>query len=317
MAERITSAFDWSSTAAQVAAGYDLSGKRAIVTGATSGLGIETARVLAGCGAQVVLAGRDIAAAAPVIEDITAAGGSAYAVQLDLADLRSVEAFAAAEGAAPLHLLINNAGIMACPLGRTRQGFETQLGVNHLGHFHLTKLLLPALKAANGARVVSVSSTGHHWGAFDFDDPSFEHSDYDPLVAYGRSKSANVLFAVELDRRYRADGIRAFSLMPGGIQTNLGRYMTDEVRAKLGIDPEGAKNIRWKTEEQGSATTVWAALGRELDGVGGLYLEDVAEAVPHEPGMRNGVMPWALDPEIAVKLWDWSEAAIAGVADRD
>jgi len=316
MNKRIISAYGWSSTAAEVATGYDLSGKRAIVTGATSGLGIETARVLAGCGAQVVLAGRNISEAKPLVEEITAAGGKAYAVALDLADLRSVDAFAATEGGLPLHLLINNAGIMACPFGLTKQGFELQIGVNHLGHFHLTKLLLPALKAANGSRVVSVSSSGHHWGAFDFDDPNFENATYDPLVAYGRSKSANALFAVELDRRYNADGIRAFSLMPGGIMTNLGRSMTDDVRTKLGIDPESAKNIRWKTIEQGSATTIWAALGRELDGTGGLYLEDVAEAAPNEPGMHDGVKPWAIDPELAARLWDWSEAVIANSVNR-
>ena len=308
---RITSPFGWESTAAEVAAGHDLTGKRAIVTGATSGLGVETARVLARCGAEVVLAVRNVAAAQDLLEEIAAFGGKAHAATLDLSDLRSVEAFAAAEGAAPLDLLILNAGIMACPLGRTAQGFETQLGVNHLGHFHLTTLLLPALKAAQGARVVAVSSTGHHWGAFDFDDPNFERGEYDPLAAYGHSKTANALFALELDRRYRDDGIRAFSLMPGGIQTDLGRYMTDEVRQRLGTDPEGAKKIRWKSVEQGSATTIWAALGRELDGAGGLYLEDCNEAVPSEPGMRNGVKPWAQDPEAARRLWDWSAAAIA------
>lgn len=308
---RITSPFGWASTAAEVAAGHDLTGKRAVVTGATSGLGVETARVLARCGAEVVLAVRNIAAAQALLDEIAAFGGKAHAAPLDLADLRSVEAFAAAEGGAPLHLLILNAGIMACPLDRTAQGFEMQLGVNHLGHFHLTTLLLPELKAARGARVVAVSSTGHHWGAFDFDDPNFERSDYDPLAAYGRAKTANALFALELDRRHRDDGIRAFSLMPGGIQTELGRYMTDEVRLRLGTNPEGAKKIRWKSVEQGSATTIWAALGRELEGAGGLYLEDCNEAVPSEPGMRSGVKPWAQDPDAARRLWDWSAAAIA------
>lgn len=308
---RITSPFGWASTAAEVAAGHDLTGKRAVVTGATSGLGVETARVLARCGAEVVLAVRNVAAAQELLDEIAAFGGKAHAAALDLADLRSVETFAASEGDAPLHLLILNAGIMACPLGRTAQGFEMQLGVNHLGHFHLTGLLLPALKAARGARVVAVSSTGHHWSAFDFDDPNFERTEYDPLTAYGRSKTANALFALELDRRHRDDGIRAFSLMPGGIQTELGRYMTDEVRQRLGTDPEGAKKIRWKSVEQGSATTIWAALGRELDGAGGLYLEDCNEALPSERGMRNGVKPWAQDPEAARRLWDWSAAAIA------
>lgn len=315
MSTRVTSAFGWSSTAAEVAAGYDLTGKRAIVTGATSGLGIETARVLANCGAEVVMAGRNIDEAAPVIAQINATGGKASAVPLDLTDLRSVEAFATAVGDAPLHLLINNAGIMACPFGHTKQGFELQVGVNHLGHFHLASLLLPALKAANGARVVSVSSSGHQWGAFDFEDPFFERTPYDPINAYGRSKTANALFAVEFDRRYSSDGIRAFSLMPGGIQTNLGRSMEDDVKTRLGVDPESAAKIRWKTTEQGSATTIWAALGRELDGTGGLYLEDVAQAVVHEPGTHIGVQSWAIDPEAAKKLWLWSEAMIAGASE--
>jgi NAD(P)-dependent dehydrogenase (short-subunit alcohol dehydrogenase family) len=311
---RVTSPFGWESTAEEVSEGHDLTGKRAIVTGATAGLGVETARVLALRGAEVVLAVRDLAAAEPVVAMIGAAGGKARISPLDLSDLRSVEAFAAREVGAPLHYLINNAGIMACPLGRTAQGFENQLGINHIAHFHLTTLLLPALKAARGARVVAVSSSGHHWGAFDFDDPNFERTEYDPLAAYGRSKSANVLFAVELDRRFKGDGIRAFALMPGGIQTSLGRYMTDDVRQRLGTDPEAAKNIRWKTVAQGSATTIWAALGRELEGKGGLYLEDCNEALPNQPGARNGVKPWALDPEQAKRLWTWTGQAIAAVS---
>lgn len=308
---RITSPFGWESTAAEVAAGHDLSGKRAIITGATAGLGVETARVLASRGAEVVLAVRDTAAAAPLVAEIEAAGGKASAAALDLADLRSVEAFAAADDGAPLYLLINNAGIMACPLMRTAQGFEMQLGVNHIGHFHLTSLLLPTLKAANGARVVAVASSGHLWSGFDFDDPNFERTAYDPLAAYGRSKTANALFALELDRRYRGDDIRAFSLMPGGIHTSLGRHMTDEIRQRLGVDPASASQYKWKTVEQGSATTVWAALGRELDGSGGLYLEDCNEALPNREGRRDGVKAWARDPDAAERLWAWTENAIA------
>lgn len=311
---RVTSPFGWSSTAEEVSEGHDLAGKRAIVTGATAGLGVETARVLALRGAEVVLAVRDIGAAEPVRTMIEEAGGKASISALDLSDLRSVEAFAARESDAPLHLLINNAGIMACPLAFTAQGFESQVGVNHLGHFHLAVLLLPALRAAGAARVVSVSSTGHHWSAFDFDDPNFERGDYDPLRAYGRAKTANALFAVEFDRRFRDEGIRCFSLMPGGIQTSLGRYMTDDIRKRIGVDPEAAKKVRWKTVEQGSATTIWAALGTELDGAGGLYLEDCNEAVPWEEGMIRGVKPWAVDPVAAARLWDWSEAAIAAAS---
>lgn len=309
---RITSNFGASSTAAEVAAGHDLSGKRAIVTGANSGIGVETAVALAAQGAEVVLAVRNPDSAQPVLERILAAGGKAYASALELGDLRSVEDFAAREGGKPLHMLINNAGIMACPFATTAQGFESQLGVNHVGHFYLTKLLLPDLIAAGGARVVSVSSTGHHWSAFDFDDPNFEQTPYDPLKAYGRAKTANALFAVELDRRYRDQGVRAFSLMPGAIMTNLGRSMTPEVREQLGVTPEKAAQFTWKTAEQGAATSVWAAVGKELDGHGGLYLEDCNEAVPNEPGTRGGVKPWAIDPTDAAKLWDWSEAAVSG-----
>ncbi|MBV9842591.1 MAG: SDR family NAD(P)-dependent oxidoreductase [Sphingomonadaceae bacterium] len=314
---RISSRFGEQSNAAEVAEGHDLAGKRAIVTGASAGIGVETARVLAAHGAEVVLAVRDPVAVAALVEEIEAAGGRAYASALDLADFRSVEAFAAREGDRPLHLLINNAGVMACPLGRTTQGFETQLGVNHIGHFLLTKLLLPALEAANGARVVSVSSTGHHWGAFDFDDPNYERTEYNAVSAYGRAKSANALFAVELDRRYRDKGIRAFSLMPGAIPTSLGRYLTEDVRGEIGATMEGKANPIWKTIPQGAATTVWAALAPELDGQGGLYLEDCEEAVPAAPGVNRGVQPWAIDPDAARKLWDWSEAAIANAKQKE
>jgi NAD(P)-dependent dehydrogenase (short-subunit alcohol dehydrogenase family) len=313
---RVTSPFGWQSTAAEVAAGHDLRGKRAIVTGAASGLGSETARALAAAGAEVVLAVRDLAAARPVIEDIARSGGMARAASLDLADLRSVEAFAAGEVGAPLDLLINNAGVMACPLMYTAQRFEMQLGVNHIGHFHLATKLLPALKAAGGARVVNVSSTGHHWSAFDFADPNFERRPYDPLIAYGQSKTANVLFTVELDRRHRSDAVRAFALMPGGIRTSLGRHMTDDIRRRLGIDPANANEIRWKTVEQGSATTIWAALGGELEGKGGLYLEDCNEALPWQEGMRSGVRPWAIDPQAAERLWTWTEAATARAGEK-
>jgi NAD(P)-dependent dehydrogenase (short-subunit alcohol dehydrogenase family) len=316
---RITSRFGEQSTAAEVAEGHDLTGKRAIVTGASAGIGVETARALATRGAEVVLAVRDPAASTvtTLITEIEAAGGKAHAAALDLGDLRSVEAFAAAEGEAPLHLLIANAGIMACPLGRTAQGFESQLGVNHLGHFLLTRLLLPALEAAGGARVVVVSSTGHHWGAFDFEDPNFDRKAYDPLLAYGASKSANALFALEFDRRYRDKGVRAFSLMPGAIHTSLARYMTEEAIAQIGATMEGMTNPAWKTVEQGAATSVWAALAPELEGQGGLYLEDCNEALPAVPGLNRGIQPWAIDPEAARRVWDWSDAAIAQAQGRE
>lgn len=308
---RVTSPFGQASTAAEVAAGHDLSGKRAIVTGANSGIGVETAVALAGRGAHVVLAVRDPASAQPVLDRIQASGGAASVGALDLSDLRSVEAFAQGQVGHPLHLLINNAGIMACPMARTKQGFESQLGVNHLGHFRLTTLLLPALKAANGARVVCVSSSGHHWSDFRFDDPNYETREYDPLESYGQAKTANALFAVELDRRHAADGIRAFSLMPGAIRTSLGRYMTEDTRGRLGIGDDTPREIFWKSPEQGASTSVWAALGHELDGKGGLYLENCQQAEPASPGGRYGVQPWAIDADAARRLWSWSEQAIA------
>ena len=256
---------------------------------------------------------RDVAVARPLVESIVANGGKAYAAQLDLADLRPIERFASAEARHPLHLLINNADVMACPHLSIAQGFEMQLGVNHLGHFHVTSLLLPALKAANGVRVVNLLSSGHHWGDFDFADPQFENRNYDPLVAYGQAKTANVLFTLELDRQFRGESIRAFAVMPGGIRTSLGRYMTDDIRKRLGTDTEAARTIHWKTVEQGSATTLWAAFGEGLAETGGLYLEDCAEAVPWTEGMHNGVKAHALDQHNAARLWAWSKAAVAAV----
>ncbi|MGE0741717.1 MAG: SDR family NAD(P)-dependent oxidoreductase [Hyphomonadaceae bacterium] len=309
---RIESGFDRTATAAQVAAGHDVSGKRMIITGASAGIGVETARVLAAQGAEIVLAVRDVQAGEAVADAIRAAGGAAYVSALDLADLRSVRAFAAREGDRPLHALINNAGVMACPLSRTAQGFEMQLGVNHVGHALLVALLAEALKRGAPARVVAVSSSGHWWSPFDFEDPNFETRAYDKWKAYGQSKTANALFAVGFDARYAAHGVRAFSLMPGAIHTSLGRHLTDEDKARLGISENSPSSAFWKTVEQGAATSVWAVVGRELDGVGGLYLEDVNQARPATPDKpMRGVQPFALDPDSAEKLWIWTEDAIA------
>lgn len=312
---RIVSKFGRFSTAAEVAAGHDLSGKRAIVTGASAGIGVETARVLASIGAEVVLAVRDESAGQKVADRIVAEGGKAYVSKLDLSDLESVRAFARREGDRPLHLLINNAGVMACPFGRTKQGFETQLGVNHIAHFLLTELLMPALKKGAPARVVAVSSSGHWWSPFDFEDPNFDRVPYDKWQAYGRSKTANVLFAVEFDRRFADQGIRAFSLMPGAIETSLGRHMSEEDLAYLGITEETRPKMLDKSIPQGASTTLWAALGWELDGRGGLYLEDCAEAPLADPAVVHvGVQPYAIDPSLAARLWTWTEEAIARVS---
>ncbi|CAM5744497.1 hypothetical protein SAFG77S_08132 [Streptomyces afghaniensis] len=229
----ITSPFTSRSTAADVIAGIDLTGRRAVVTGAASGIGVETARALAGAGAEVTLAVRDTAAGDRTAKDIRATTGSegVRVAALDLTDPASVRAFTAAWHG-PLHILVNNAGVMAAPESRTPQGWELQFATNHLGHFALTTGLHEALTAAGGARVVSVSSSGHLFSPVVFDDLHFTERPYDPWLAYGQSKTANVLFAVEAGRRWAADGITANALMPGGIQTNLGRYMDD---ARMGL----------------------------------------------------------------------------------
>lgn len=315
--QRLTSAFGADTPAREVIAGIDLTGQRAIVTGGASGIGTVTAAALASAGAEVTIAARNLDAGRAVADDINARMAQPHVAvaQLDLADLRSVRDFAAAWGQKPLNLLINNAGVMACPYGRTADGFETQFGTNHLGHFLLTVLLLPALQAGAPARVVALSSAAHKFSDIDFDDPNFEHRPYRPFKAYGQSKTANALFAVEFDRRYRDRGIDAFSVMPGVIQTNLGRHLTPELREKISATPKTAtatSPMTYKSVEAGAATTVWAATAPELAGRGGRYLEDCAEALPFSPDLPDsqGVMPHALDPETARRLWELSERMV-------
>ncbi len=285
-------------TAAEVAAGIDLTGKTAIVTGVSAGLGVETSRVLRAVGARVVGAARDLDKAR------TALGGlDVELVELDLADLESVRTAAkqvltSYDG---LDLLINNAGVMAPPLRRTAQGFELQLGTNHLGHFVLTTELLPLLRP--GARVVNVSSRGHLRSGMRWDDPHFRASEYDKWVAYGQSKTANVLFTVELEKRFAPQGIHAYALHPGVIMTELSRHLTADDSASLGKRLTG---LALKTVEQGAATTIYAAVAPELEGRGGLYLEDchVADETPGDGSA--GYAPWAMHPEEAARLWEWS-----------
>jgi NAD(P)-dependent dehydrogenase (short-subunit alcohol dehydrogenase family) len=287
----------------------------AIVTGGHAGVGLETTRALAGAGATVIVPARtpDKASAAltgtPRVE----------IERLDLADPPSIDAFAARFVASgrPLHILINNAGIMAAPLVRDARGFESQLATNHLGHFQLTARLWPALRRAGGARVVALSSRGHARGAVDFADPQFERRPYDKWLAYGQSKTANALFAVGLDARGAAHGIRAFSVHPGAIATELVRWMSpDEQRAVLEAASKQPAGL--KTVEQGAATTVWCATSPALDGMGGVYCEDVniAEPVAADHPEPRGVRPWARDPELAEQLWarseQWTGAALEG-----
>lgn len=310
---RVTSGRDRTATALDMVEGIDLGGRNAIVTGGASGIGIETVRALAHAGADVTIAARNETAARAVAGEINRELGADRVSwdRLELGDLASVRDFAARWGDRPLSILVNNAGVMACPLGRTKDGFETQFGTNHLGHFLLATLLAPALGKGAPSRLVSLSSTGHMYSPIDFDDPNYLVRDYHPFKAYGQAKTANALFAVEFDRRYRDKGIRAFSVMPGVINTNLGRHMTAELREELGIQPGSKTGLEamYKSAAQGASTSVWAASSPDLDGHGGLYLEDNAEAVPWTKSLPRGVgvMPHALDPEAARRLWDLSE----------
>jgi NAD(P)-dependent dehydrogenase (short-subunit alcohol dehydrogenase family) len=311
VASKITTPFNAQSTAAEVVAGIDLSGRRAVVTGGASGIGVETARALAGAGAEVTLAVRNVEAGQRTLEDIVSTTGNKQVLveSLDLADRASVAAFVA-RWDGPLHLLINNAGVMASPETRTPEGWELQFATNHLGHFALANGLHPALAAAGGARVVSVSSAAHLRSGIDFDDLHFHARPYDPWIAYGQSKTANVLFAVEGSTRWADDGITINALMPGVIRTNLQRHITDaeleRMRAQsIGTTPE------WKTTEQGAATSVLVATSPLLEGIGGRYFEDCNEAGPNQPGTRTGVAAYALDPESAARLWQVSINTLA------
>jgi NAD(P)-dependent dehydrogenase (short-subunit alcohol dehydrogenase family) len=308
----ITTPFGATSTAAEVLTGVDLAGRRVIVTGGASGIGIETARALAGAGAEVTLAVRDLAAGEHAAEDITASTGNKQILvgRLDLADQASVAEFAAAWDG-PLHILVNNAGVMASPLMRTPQGWEMQFATNHLGHFALAKQLHPALATAGGARIVSVSSSAHLRSPVVFEDIHFRHREYDPWLAYGQAKTANVLFAVEAARRWAADGITANALHPGGIRTRLQRYVTDEELDRLRRQSTAEPTADWKTPEQGAATSVLLAASPLLDGVGGRYFEDCNEAGPNQPGSRRGVAAYALDPQAAARLWEVSVDTLA------
>jgi NAD(P)-dependent dehydrogenase (short-subunit alcohol dehydrogenase family) len=307
MTDPITTPFGATSTAAEVVTGVDLTGCRAVVTGASSGLGVETARALAGAGAEVTLAVRDIAAGQRAADDIatTTDNQRVRVAPLDLADQASVAAFVA-RWTGPLHMLVNNAGIMATPLRRTAEGWEMQFATNHLGHFALAVGLHDALAAVGDARIVSVSSVGHVNGDVDLDDVNFDRRPYDPWLAYGQSKTANVLFAVEAATRWAADGITANALNPGRITgTNLGRHSGPVANAPASFEPNST-GVSWKNIEQGAATSVLLAASPLVKGVTGRYFEDCAEAGPHRPGVRRGVAAYALDPKAAARLWQLS-----------
>jgi NAD(P)-dependent dehydrogenase (short-subunit alcohol dehydrogenase family) len=312
------------STTDDVLSGVNLKGKRIFVTGVSAGLGVETARSLAAHGAQVVGAARDLnkakAATEQVRRDAVANGGSFELVELDLANLKSVRACAdrLLAKAEPLDVVIANAGVMATPFGHTADGFETQFGTNHLGHFVLVNRMASLIRS--GGRLINLSSAGHRYSNIDLDDPNFERTPYDPMVAYGRSKTANILFAVAFDKRHRDRGVRAAAVHPGGIQTELGRYQ-DPGRIEKMIDrineqraAEGKGPFQWKTIPQGAATSVWAAVVASADEIGGQYCEDchVGHIVPDDlpVGVNESVRRYALDPNNAEALWKKSEEMV-------
>ncbi|CAN5619065.1 SDR family NAD(P)-dependent oxidoreductase [soil metagenome] len=316
----INSGFTATSTTDDVIKGIDLTGKIAIVTGGYAGIGLETVKAFSRAGANVVVPARDRIKAAKNLEGIP----NVTIELMDLMNPASIDAFAQKflQTGSPLHLLVNNAGIMWVPLQRDARGYESQLATNHLGHFQLTARLWPALKKAGSARVVNVSSFGHQMAPFDFEDPNFEHRTYETLLGYGQSKTANNLFAVELDHRGKEAGVRTFSLHPGSVNgTDLGRVAPMDLFKQIGthdadgnLFPDVAQKL--KTIPQGAATTVWCATSPQLTNIGGVYCEnaDVAELdlgnINHQyddPSSLRGVMPYSVDADNAKRLWTLSE----------
>ena len=321
----MTNVFGATSTTEDVLTGVNLAGKRILVTGVSAGIGVETARSLAAHGAQVVGAARDLAkaetATAQVRKDAAAHGGSFDLVALDLANLKSVRVCADGLLAAGkrFDVVIANAGVMATPFGHTADGFETQFGTNHLGHFVLVNRIAPLI--VDGGRLINLASSGHRFSNVDLQDPNFERTPYEPFVAYGRSKTANILFAVAFDRRHRERGVRAAAVHPGGIQTELGRHMDmGQLQAMLDqmnrqLIAEGQGPFQWKTIPQGAATSVWAGVVAAADEVGGHYCENchvgkiVADDAIISP-ISEGVRGYALDPSNAEALWKKSEEMV-------
>ena len=309
----IGSGFGAASTAAEVIAGCDLTGKIAVVTGGYSGIGVETVRAFRSAGARVVVPARDTTKAKTNLAEMP----DVHLEIIDLLDPESIDAFSERflRDNEKLHILVNNAGIMAPPLTRDARGYESQFSANHLGHFQLTCRLWPALVAAEGARVVALSSYGHRRAGVDFHDPNFLRHEYDPWIAYGQSKTANALFAVALDSIGQRQGVRAFSVHPGGIATDLIRHMSQaEIDASHIIDKDGNPIIdphnNKKTPQQGAATSVWCATSPQLNGMGGVYCQDcdIAPALPTDDSTEmRGVRPRATDPVAAGRLWQLSE----------
>ena len=324
MTNTLTNTFGATSTTEDVLSGIDLRGKRILVTGVSAGLGVETARSLAAHGAYVIGAARDLAkaenATAQVRKDATTGGGNFKLIELDLARLKSVRGCAdqlLAKGE-PFDVIIANAGVMATPFGHTADGFETQFGTNHLGHFVLVNRIAKLLRPG---RLINLSSAGHRFSNVDLEDPNFERTPYEPFVAYGRSKTANILFTVAFDKRHRDRGVRAAAVHPGVIQTELARHMDhshlesmlEQMNQQLAAEGKGP--FRWKSVPQGAATSVWAAVVAPADEIGGRYCENchVGEIVPDHvtiSGISEGVRGYALDPKNAEALWKKSEELV-------
>jgi NAD(P)-dependent dehydrogenase (short-subunit alcohol dehydrogenase family) len=318
-------AFGATSTTDEVLSGVDLRGKRILVTGVSAGLGVETARSLAAHGARVVGAARDLtkaeAATAQVRKDATANGESVELIELDLASLKSVRACADTllKKGEPFDVIIANAGVMAAPFANTIDGFETQFGTNHLGHFVFVNRIAPLIRA--GGRLINLSSMGHRFSNVDLEDPNFERTPYEPWVGYGRSKTANILFAVAFDKRHRDRGVRAAAVHPGGIRTELGRHLEPDFFQKRidGINQQlaaqGKAPFQWKTIPQGAATSVWAGVVAPADEIGGRYCENCHVAQVIADGVAastivEGVLAYALDPNTAEALWKKSEEMV-------
>jgi NAD(P)-dependent dehydrogenase (short-subunit alcohol dehydrogenase family) len=317
--------FGATSTADDVLTGVNLRGKRILVTGVSAGIGVETARSLAARGAQVVGAARDLAkaeaATSQVRKEAATQDVSFELVAVDLGNLKSIRACADAllKAGKPFDVVIANAGVMATPFGHTTDGFETQFGTNHLGHFVLVNRIAPLIRA--GGRLINLSSAGHRFSNVDLQDPNFERTPYEPFVAYGRSKTANILFAVAFDRRHRERGVRAAAVHPGGIHTELGRHL-DPGRIQTMIDQmnkqltaEGKAPFQWKTIPQGAATSVWAGVVAPADEIGGRYCEnchvgEIAREDATISAISEGVRGYALDPNAAEALWKKSEELV-------
>ena len=325
MTNMLEATFGATSTTDDVLSGVNLKGKRILVTGVSAGIGVETARSLVAHAAHVVGAARDLNKAKAAMEQVSKAaaanGGSFSLIELDLANLKSVRACAdqlLAKGDA-FDVVIANAGVMATPFGHTADGFETQFGTNHLGHFVLVNRIASLIR--DGGRLINLSSAGHRYSNVDLEDPNFERTPYEPFVAYGRSKTANILFAVAFDKRHRDRGVRAAAVHPGGIKTELGRYVEpgrlekviDEINQQLAAQGEGP--FQWKSIPQGAATSVWAAVVAPADDIGGRYCENchVGKVVPADAtitAISEGVRGYAVDAKTAEALWKKSEEMV-------